>query len=105
MRTPVAISPDGKLLATGDGAGKVRLWGIQTKQFKLLDAYDLPVSALAFSADGKTLATGSSAPGIKPWDVATGTQQTNIIRGHVGQVWSLAFSPNGQLLARAQQPN
>jgi WD40 repeat protein len=93
------FSPDGKLLAVGDGVGKVRLWDIQAKQFKLLDAYDLPVSALVFSADGKTLATGSSAPGIKLWDVATGAQHTNIIRGHLGQVWALAFSPDGQLVA------
>jgi WD40 repeat protein len=37
---------------------------------------------------------------VKVWDTATG-QETLTLKGHVGPVWGVAFSPDGQRLASA----
>ena len=93
------FSPDGKLLAVGDGKGNVKLWEWSLRRANSFDAHESSVYALAFSPDGKTLATGSSDETINQWDVATRSQKTNHLRGQVGAVSSLAYSPDGAHLA------
>ena len=103
----VAFSPDGAKLAW---AG--RLWDVQTGQ-KLDTLHDNKLFEVAFSPDGKILAgTGISAVErtragvVKLYDVETGqfintltaTQRTKLGE-RTKRVESIAFSPNGQLLA------
>jgi WD40 repeat protein len=55
----MALSPNGKLLASGDEMGIVKLWDLNSRKelpFPEGKARDLHVSAMAFSPDGKTLA-------------------------------------------------
>jgi WD40 repeat protein len=72
--TAVALSPDGRLLATG--AGKViRIWNASGKfeqRFSLADPF--AVAEAAFSHRGRLLATGSTDGVARLWDVATGKQ-------------------------------
>ncbi|OGS14019.1 MAG: hypothetical protein A3J70_14660 [Elusimicrobia bacterium RIFCSPHIGHO2_02_FULL_61_10] len=66
----MAISPDGKRVATGGGDGAVRLWNLQGAQKKPLKEFldhEASVDALAFSPDGKTLASGSRDMTVKIW--------------------------------------
>ena len=57
-----------------------------------------PVFGLAFSPDGRLIATvGDQA---KLWDAASG-REILTLKGHQDQVWSAAFSPDGQRLATA----
>lgn len=67
-----------------------------------------PVSSVAFSPDGKTLVSGSKDHTIKLWNVASG-KNIATLKGHAGLgsiedigkgvVSSVAFSPDGRMLA------
>src|SRR5262249_43367365 len=76
----VAISPDGKLLATGSGTrdeeksrpGLVRLWNAITGQLRvILKGHPGAVAGVAFSPDGKVLASYGPEGTIKRWDLAS----------------------------------
>ncbi|HAX87083.1 MAG TPA: hypothetical protein DCY91_12690 [Cyanobacteria bacterium UBA11370] len=95
----VAFSPDGKLLATGDVEGLIRLWQVADgKQLLTLKGHSGWVWSVAWSPDGKILASCSDDQTIHLWDVQEG-QCLKAFHGHANGIWSVAFSPDGQTLA------
>jgi WD40 repeat protein len=108
----VAYSPNGQWLATVGQEGAL-LWDARTGQ----PVRELPVKdvvRVAFSPDSRTLATGDGNPLVpstseldflvKLWDVATGSKLGELRGRSDGTstqrtVGSLAFSPDGGLLA------
>jgi RNA polymerase sigma factor (sigma-70 family) len=102
----LALSPDGKLLASGGRGGEIHLWDVRAGKELLEIKSDQEVYHLAFSADAKTLAaaTGTSAggppqpPTIRLWDVATGKAIRALPHGG-DSVGELVFSPDGRFLA------
>jgi WD40 repeat protein len=95
--TSVAFSPDGKLLATSDVVGQIRVWQVvDGQQLLTFQGHTNWVSSIAFSPDGQLLAvSGSSDPTVKLWEVSTG-QCVRTLQGHSNWVSSVAFSPDGQ---------
>jgi len=103
--TALDFSPNGKLLATASGQGMVRLWDVATRHQIGTPITATPsrsghLASVAFSLDGKLLATGIddfSASRILWWDVTTHRQIGTPLPGGA----SLAFSPDGKILAGA----
>ncbi len=102
----IAISPDSKKLAGGSGSlgtdNTAKIWGLPDgKLLNTFKGHEYRVLCVAFSPDGKHLATGSDDGTAKIWDVQSGTIYTSLISNGCQSVTSVAFSPNGKLLATA----
>ncbi len=71
----IALSPDGKLLATSEVFGEVRLWAAPKfsqpyATFATGNQYD--IMSLAFSPDGRYLAAGQGSNMVHIWDLKPG---------------------------------
>jgi WD40 repeat protein len=102
----VAFAPDGRTLASGGGwlgrPGELNLWDVATGQVRTrLDA-PAPVWSVAIAPDGRTLATGAVDGSVRLWDLATGVEQTTLVRRSLA-ILCVAFAPDGRRLAVAGQ--
>jgi WD40 repeat protein len=94
----LALTPDGKCLATADFDGNIHLWQVrQGKQLLTFQGHTNWVTSVSFSPDGQTLVSGSYDTTVKLWDVRTGIC-LRTFTGHPMGVYSVAFSPDGQTL-------
>jgi len=91
----VALSPDGRVLASGSLDHTIKLWNVASgRELRTLVGHSGGVESVAFSPDGRILASGSWDKTIKLWDVASG-QALRILVGHTDGVTTVAFSPDG----------
>jgi WD40 repeat protein len=102
----VCYSPDGKYMATGTNRGTVHVWDAATGAMKhTMRLGSDRVYEVCFRPDSKQLAACSdygekSQLGV--WDVATGKQVFPFKRhGSTKTIRSIAYSPDGKLLASA----
>jgi len=90
----MALSPDGKLLATG-----WKLWEVASGRELHRAVFRVPGKrwGVAFSPDGKLLAVGSEDKILILWDVTSGSVLGTLPLA--SPVVSVTFSPDGKLLA------
>jgi RNA polymerase sigma factor (sigma-70 family) len=107
----VALSPDGRFLASGGLVGHsrgdtvdppIRLWELASGQeVATLEGPEESTCALSFSLDGRLLASGSgdawsaNDPTVRVWGLATG-RELRRFDGHRGQVDTVVFSRDGR---------
>ncbi|OAI46318.1 hypothetical protein AYO44_11495 [Planctomycetaceae bacterium SCGC AG-212-F19] len=102
----LAISPDGALLASGEGdlggpSGDVKIWDLpRRRELASLPPHSQGAPSLAFAPNGKVLATASWRGVINLWDVAS-RESLAVLRTHTSGVARICFSPDGMLLASA----
>jgi WD40 repeat protein/serine/threonine protein kinase len=106
--TKLAVSPDGRLLASGNaggGKGTVKIWDLQLGTV----LHELPthtgfIEQLAFSPDGRLLASASSAGNLRLWNPFTGELLPGgDLSGPSSVIIALTFSADGRCLAVAYQ--
>ncbi len=108
----LAFAPDSKLLASWDGSGRIDLWSVPNGQSVANFMARNPVNCVVFgpnhwlrdaartAADHWMLAAGDTDGFITLWN--PGTQGAwAVLRARTSNVLSLAFSPDGTLLASA----
>ncbi|MTJ48565.1 WD40 repeat domain-containing serine/threonine-protein kinase [Dolichospermum sp. UHCC 0259] len=95
----VALSHDGKILASGEDNKSIKLWNLSNQQLigNFL-GHTQSITAVIFNHNDTILATASDDQTINLWDVKTLTK-IHSLTGHSHAVKSLAFHPHGQILA------
>lgn len=100
----MALSPNGLLLALGYQDSSIEIRHTQQGQLltSLTDA-TMPIECLSFNHDGTVLAAGTNeGSGVRLWRVADGMPFNNLPILEESGVRSIAFSPDGHLLAVGQ---
>ena len=116
----LAVSPDGKTIASVSDDMQCKLWNAETgemlRQFsdhKPMTPHDFPsmLDAVTFSPDGKFVATGDKVGHVAIWETNSGAKVATVEaptlytwdprqrRHSIGGIRSLAFSPDSKLLA------
>lgn len=92
----MALSPDGKTIATGDKKGTIALWNFHTGQLQRRLSHGSTVYQLRFKSNGKILLSGGLDNTIKRWNLETESMNSLSTRFSVQK---MAITPDEQMVA------
>lgn len=97
----IDVSPDHKMIATGDSDGVVKVFSTESKKllYQCEDHTDW-IHSVGFTPDGEVLASGDRAGGLILWQAATG-RKVETLRGHTGAINDLDYSHDSTQLFTA----
>jgi WD40 repeat protein/predicted Ser/Thr protein kinase len=99
----LALSPDGRVLATGSGYTDhvIRLWEIPSfRSMGELNEHEAWIAALKFSPDGQILASAGADQTIRLWHLPA-KQSSRIYRGLAAETSRVCFAPDSRTLFSA----
>lgn len=102
----MALSPNGRILASPSEDRTVRLWDIENGQLLRILEHEMPVACVAWSPNGNLLATGSCGgyySAVNLWDPATGNLVREFKGKHYGSIYDIKWSQNGKNLVSAAE--
>ena len=92
----IALSPDGKTVATGSYDQKIELWEAETgREIRMLSGHNGAIFGLAFRPDGKILASASGDRTVKLWDVSSGERRDTLSQS-LKELYTVQFSRDGK---------
>ncbi|MEH2205144.1 MAG: serine/threonine-protein kinase [Nostoc sp.] len=111
----VAFSPDGQILASGSWDKTIKLWDVNTgTEISTITGHQLQVNSVAFSPQGQFLASASYDRTIRLWQIESSQRELqnrpcysllSTLSGHAWAVLTVAFSPDGKILATGSDDN
>ena len=97
----LAFSPDGSLLASVGGGGKLMVTSVESGQrLHFIQAHGSSIQDVVFSDDGQRIATASLDRTCRIFDLLSGSSLLTI-RGHAGGLLAVDFDPAGKRVATA----
>lgn len=103
--TAIALSSNGKILATAAKDFKIKLWDWSEKKLiRTLTGHTRNILRLKFTHQGKYLISASADMSVRMWDIGTGNlvrqwDSDNTIDWHNGWIQAIAISTDDKLLA------
>ncbi|BAZ19410.1 WD-40 repeat-containing protein (plasmid) [Kalymmatonema gypsitolerans NIES-4073] len=99
----IAFSPDGQTLYSSELNRIIRFWNVQTGECCKTLSLNNRAWSVALSSDGAILASGCDDKIVRLWDVRSGDCLKSL-QGHIGRVFSVAFSPSDVTTGETRMP-